>query len=217
MTPQEREVITGIFERLRNAANQPRDPEAERLIGDLIRQQPYAPYALAQSVYVQEQALMNLQAQVEELQAELEQQRSQPQGGGGFLSGLFGGGQRQPERPAMNPMQRGGMPMQRGMPLQPMQPGQGGPWGQAGQQRGGMGFLGTAAMTAAGVAGGMLVGNALMNAFSGSGGAQAAEAAGIMPMDQANAAAPADQGYDAQNASDDGGYDSFDGGDSFDV
>ena len=39
------------------------------------------------------------------------------------------------------------------------------------QGRGGMGFLGTAASAAAGVAGGMLLGNMLMNAFGGHGGA----------------------------------------------
>ena len=38
------------------------------------------------------------------------------------------------------------------------------------QQRGGSGFLGSALTTAAGVAGGMVVGNALMGAFSGHGG-----------------------------------------------
>ena len=38
------------------------------------------------------------------------------------------------------------------------------------QQRGGSGFLGSALTTAAGVAGGMVVGNALMGAFSGNHG-----------------------------------------------
>ena len=38
------------------------------------------------------------------------------------------------------------------------------------QQGGGSGFLGSALTTAAGVAGGMVVGNALMGAFSGHGG-----------------------------------------------
>ena len=66
MTPQERDVIAGIFDRLHQAANQPRDPEAERYIADRLREQPYAPYAMAQAVYVQETALTNLQAQVEE-------------------------------------------------------------------------------------------------------------------------------------------------------
>ena len=78
MTPQERDVIAGIFDRLRQAENQPRDPEAERFIAERLREQPYAVYAMAQSVYVQEQALANQQAQLEQAQAEVERLRSQP-------------------------------------------------------------------------------------------------------------------------------------------
>ncbi|MGL4439650.1 MAG: DUF2076 domain-containing protein [Bosea sp. (in: a-proteobacteria)] len=198
MTPQERDVIAGIFDRLKQAANQPRDPEAEKFIAERLAQQPYAPYAMAQSVYVQEQALTNMQSQIEELQAQVQQLQSQPpQQQGGFLSGLFGGGT--PARPpvaAPQPMQRpmgapgmamapqhGGMaqggPMQggpnhggpnQGGPWAGQQPGQqaAGPWGGAAQPRQGGGFMQTAMMTAAGVAGGMVLGNVLMNAFQGS-------------------------------------------------
>jgi hypothetical protein len=42
-----------------------------------------------------------------------------------------------------------------------------GPWGGNAMQRGGGSFLGTALSTAAGVAGGMMIANALTNAFSG--------------------------------------------------
>jgi len=79
MTPQERDVIAGIFDRLRQAANQPRDPEAERYIADRLRDQPYAPYAMAQAVYVQEQAVLNLQAQVEDLQAQMQELQARQQ------------------------------------------------------------------------------------------------------------------------------------------
>ena len=102
MTPQERDVITGIFDRLKQAGDAPRDPEAERLIADLIARQPYAPYVLAQSVYVQEQAVANLHRQVEQLQAEVQDLRARaerPQPTGGFLSGLFGGGPSAPPPP----------------------------------------------------------------------------------------------------------------------
>ena len=69
---QEREIISGIFQRLEQAASQPRDPETERFIADKIRQQPYAPYAMAQMIYVQEEAIKSLNQQVEELRAEVE-------------------------------------------------------------------------------------------------------------------------------------------------
>ena len=174
MNNQEREIISDIFKRLEQVADQPRDPETERFINEKIRQQPYAPYAMAQLVYVQEEAIKSLNQQVEELRAEVQRTRSQPQSGG-FLSSIFGGSrQPEPPRPA------GGAPWG-GQP----QPGpgygpqggfgggpQGGPWG--GQQpgmmgggAGGGGFLRGALTTAAGVAGGMVVGSALMNAFQG--------------------------------------------------
>src|SRR5918911_3331736 len=114
MNDQERQVISDIFQRLEQVANQPRDPEAERFIQDKIRQQPYAPYAMAQAIVVQEQALQNLNQQLQALQAENEELRSRPQGG--FLSSLFGGGAREPER-------RGSFSQPQGGPS-------GGPWGQ---------------------------------------------------------------------------------------
>ena len=197
MNNQEREVISDIFRRLEQVADQPRDPETERFIADKIRQQPYAPYAMAQAIYVQEQALTNLHSQVQQLEAEVERLQSQPQQSGGLLASLFGGGARQPEpprRPMGAPFGQpqpgmGGQPgMQAGMGGQPGMGGQAGPWGggqpgmmgggqpgmMGGQpgafgapQRGGSGFLGTAMMTAAGVAGGMMLGNALSSAFGG--------------------------------------------------
>lgn len=169
MTPQERDIIGGIFDRLRQAEGQPRDPQAEAFIAERIRSQPYAPYIMAQTIYMQEQALANLQQQIEELQ----RRQQQPQQSGGFLSSLFGGGrQAAPPPPAYQPPPQG-------YQQQPMGAPQGGPWQQqpAAQQpqRQGMGFLGTAAAAAVGVAGGMMVANALSNAFAhGAAGPQAA-------------------------------------------
>ncbi len=106
MSPEEKNVIGGIFERLKGAAGQPRDPQAEAFIAEQIKAQPYAPYVMAQSIYAQEQALINMNAQMEQMQARLQQLEAyaqqvqqQPQGGGGFLGGLFGGGQRPAARP----------------------------------------------------------------------------------------------------------------------
>src|SRR5918912_422738 len=120
MNDQERQVISDIFQRLEQVASQPRDPEAERFIQDKIRQQPYAPYAMAQAIVVQEQALQNLNQQLQALQAENEELRNRPQGG--FLSSLFGGGAPEPER--------------RGSFSQPQGGQSGGPWGQPAPQPG---------------------------------------------------------------------------------
>lgn len=232
MNPQERAVIDGIFERLRSVANQPRDAEVERYIADLIRQQPYAPYAMAQSVYVQEQALINQQREIEQLQAEVQQlqqaqaQQPAPQSGG-FLSGLFGGGAQQPQRPEPAYGQRGQQPSH-AMNAQPMpaQSPAAGPWGgqqqpaAAAPQRQGMGFLGTAAAAAAGVAGGMMVGSLLSNAFGGGGQAHAGQ--GGLGSSGQNNNAQNQTGQDSQGLSpevqddgyDDAGDDGYDDGGS---
>ena len=174
MNEQERQVIADIFRRLEQVADQPRDPEAERFIAEKLRQQPYAPYAMAQAVYVQEQALGNLQAENEQLRAELEQSRRQPQQGG-FLSGLFGGGSRSQEPAYPHPPgqtspwgapQPQHMRQPYGGPQGGMMGGTPGPWGGM-AQRGGGGFLQGALSTAAGVAGGMMIANALTHAFGG--------------------------------------------------
>lgn len=197
MNDQEREVIADIFRRLEQVANQPRDPEAERFIADKVREQPYAPYAMAQAIFVQEQALKNLQTANEQLRAELEQARRQPQAQGSFLSGLFGGGARPPEPDYREPPRQaspwggGSVP-----PVTPQASGQpygapqgapgapGGPWGGGmAQQRPGGGFLQGALSTAAGVAGGVMIANALSHAFGG-GSAQAGEKSALADLGQ---------------------------------
>lgn len=233
MTPQERDVIAGIFDRLRQAANQPRDPEAENFIAERLREQPYAPYAMAQAVYVQEQALANLSQQVEGLQAQLRDAQSRasepalPQAGG-FLSGIFGGasvprtGSVPPVLPRADaaapsgawntqPQAQAAAPGQ-AIPMQ--QAAQPGPWSnQPQQQSRGGGFMASALTTAAGVAGGMMLGNVLTNAFGG-GSKPATQTASDSTNSSSNAATtpqPAvDQAANAQPAADqtaqDGGY-----------
>ena len=178
MTPEERQVITAIFERLRAAENHPRDPEAERLIAELVARQPYAPYAMAQSIYVGEQALARLNNRVSELEAQLEEARSKPQAGG-FLSGLFGGDRPEPrpagpgsssQYPQGQPGYAPGAPNYQAGAGPAVGPwsnqAQPGPWSAPAQ---GGGFLHSALTTAAGVAGGVVVANALSSAFSGHG------------------------------------------------
>jgi hypothetical protein len=169
MNDQEREVIADIFRRLEQVANQPRDPEAERFIAEKLRQQPYAPYAMAQTVFVQEQALARLQAENDQLRAELDHFSRQPQQGG-FLSSIFGGGARPPEPAYNTPPARHASPW--GAPQQMQQPygmppQSRGPWGGGMMPSRGGGFLQTALSTAAGVAGGMMIANALSHAFGG--------------------------------------------------
>ncbi len=188
MNDQERQIIGDIFKRLEGTAGQARDADAERFIADKVRAQPYAPYAMAQALYVQEEALKSLQTQMDQLRAENEQlSRQGSGGGGGILSSIFGGGggSQRPAQPSAfgragpTPGYGGGYAPQQGGPQQggpwggaPQGGPQAGPWGGQPQQAAapaGGGFLRGALTTAAGVAGGMVVGNALMSAFSGGG------------------------------------------------
>jgi hypothetical protein len=183
MNQQERSMIEGLFQRLQQAETKggPRDAEAEALIHDLIARQPAAPYLLSQVVLVQEQGLHQLQTRVEALERELAER---PQQGGGFLGGLFGGGRPQTAAPATSPPASGtGWSNNRF-------PAQGAPGTQPGAQGGG--FMAGAMQTAMGVAGGVLLGNALAGLFGDD--AQAAETPAAVPEEPAAPEDDADDG-----------------------
>src|SRR5258705_8128710 len=69
MTPEERNLVIELFDRLATLENAQRDPEAERLIRDGLRQAPNAPYALVQTVLVQDEALKRADARIRELES----------------------------------------------------------------------------------------------------------------------------------------------------
>lgn len=194
MNPEERQMITGLFDRMRQQGSVDKDRDAEALIRDTVRQMPDASYIMVQTVLVQEMALGNAQQQIEQLEdrvrsLEAQARPQQSSGGGSFLGGLFGGGAKPapaavpaggvgaaaaPARPGgpwgSAPVAgAGGMPMQQGgMPMQ-----QG---GMMQQQPAGGGFMRSAMATAAGVAGGMLAANAISNMMNGGSSAQASQA-----------------------------------------
>lgn len=152
MDNNDRYAIDQLFHKLgeveRNAT--PRDAEAETLIRQRVAQQPGAPYYMAQTIVVQEQALEAAQQRIMQLE-----QQSRP----GLFGGLFGGGsQRAPVAQQRSPQQRGYGQNQYGQ--------QG--YGQQGYGRpAGGGFLAGAAQTALGVAGGVLIANAITGMFDG--------------------------------------------------
>ena len=149
----------------------PIDPEADALLAALFQRYPEARYRLAQLAFVQEHALAAAQARIYQLEAQL-RQTAPAQSHGGFFSGLFGGGRAAPTAgpgPAAPPGYPPGAPpgYPSGYPSAYPQAAPGGyPPGGGMFSRGGSGFLGSALTTAAGVAGGMVVGNALMDLFS---------------------------------------------------
>jgi uncharacterized protein len=191
MTPQERDLIAQFFDRVSGASQggggfsrgsvpqtqplAPIDPQADAFIAQQFQQHPEARYRITQTAIVQEMALAEATNRIRQLQWQLEQaqhvvqQAAQqaPQQSRGFFSSLFGGGGQRyqpttpPPQPQYPPSYQPGM----------FQPGRG------------SGFLGSALTTAAGVAGGLVAGNALMDLFSG--GHQAAGGLGAGAGDAA--------------------------------
>jgi len=169
MTPQERQVLADLFERIRSASTAPRDAEAEAFIAEAVRTQPYAPYLLAQTALVQQHALDAAAQRIQELEAKA----AQPPQEAGFLGNLgrslFGGGQTAP-RPSYDAgaYQRAAAPPPGPAYAPPpaYAPAPAGPWGAAPQASGG-GFLASAMTTATGVAGGLLAANAIESLLGG--------------------------------------------------
>ncbi|MEN0577621.1 hypothetical protein SAMN05216563_102244 [Phytobacter palmae] len=158
MQNEEQRLIEGLFQRLKQAEQQSgtRDGQADRLIAEFVRQQPSAPYYMAQSILIQEAALKRLHAQIQDLQNEVASlKNSQQSGNGSFLSSLFGGGKSQPQQPANNwnnaPQQQ--PPQQQAAPT----------YAQPASRAGG--FMAGALQTAAGVAGGVVLADMLTSMF----------------------------------------------------
>jgi uncharacterized protein len=214
MTPEERQLLDGLFDRIGGAAGAPRDKEAEALINDQVRAKPYAPYLLAQTVIIQEEALKAAASRIQELEGQLKEREA---GAGSFLGGIgktiFGSSE--PARPAAtgpSSVPRAGSAWGAPPPPAPepqqAPPGAGpwgrsaapGPWGGApqggmfGGGGGGGGFLRGAMTTAAGVAGGALLYQGLSSLFSGShGSALLSDAQGLTGDAASHASSLGDQ------------------------
>ncbi|MDD0973267.1 DUF2076 domain-containing protein [Pseudomonas fontis] len=188
MNHEEQSLIDGLFARLKQAetAGAPRDVQAEQVIAGHVQQQAGAPYYMAQAILVQEAAIKQLDEQNKQLQAELAKARAQaaasaPQGSGGFLSSIFGGGAR-PSQPQSQPQSYASQapapaPSSGGGWREPSNAGFGGP-GVTPQQgftapppaaparSGASSFLGGALQTAAGVAGGVMLAQGISSLFN---------------------------------------------------
>src|SRR5215475_13821257 len=173
MTPQERQLIDDLFDRLAKVESAPRDAEAVSAIMQGLRNAPNAIYPLVHTVLLQDEALRRAAERIQQL----EQGQAQDQGqSGGFLDSmrdkLFGQSNQQrgsvpnvpPPVPESRPVWNSGQVLQQSQGQGRYgQGGYGGPgYGQGpmgGPQSafgGGGSFLGTAAATAAGVVGGSL-------------------------------------------------------------
>jgi hypothetical protein len=169
MTPQERQLIDDLFDRLSKVENAPRDPEAAAAIQQGLRRAPNAVYALVQTVLLQDEALKRANDRIQELEAVSAPQQNQS---GGFLDSmretLFGQGAPRGSVPNVRPPDVGSRPVWNSGQVMPQgqAPGQqynqapyGQPYGAPQSPIGGGGgsFLGTAAAAAAGMVGGSLL------------------------------------------------------------
>ena len=179
MVPQERDLITTLLARLKGAAGQPKDPEADALIRQAMVEQPDAPYSLVQTVLIQDLSLHQAQNRIAELEKQVTDAQAAPRPATSFLGNFFGTSQ--PASPAAGSVPSAG-PWVRGPQVAPAAPPQqqayaqpqqgnapaggglmGG--GMMGGMGGGGGFLRSAAATAAGIAGGALLFQGISSLF----------------------------------------------------
>ncbi len=197
MTPQERQLVDDLFDRLAGLETSPRDPNANAAIAEGLRRAPNAVYALVQTVLVQDEALRRADARIQELEGGGQQQ----QPSGGFLDSMrdaiLGPGQSQNRGHGSVPSVRPGESASRGPvwnsgealeqadgrmggdPRRSADPRMSDPRltdGRAGNPGGGLfgggnagggSFLGTAAATAAGVIGGSMLMNSIRGMMGG--------------------------------------------------
>ena len=178
MTPQERQLVDELFDRLATLENAPRDPDAERAIAEGLQRAPHGSYALVQTALVQDEALKRAHARIQELEGG--GQPEQPQRGG-FLDSmrdaLLGREERRGSVPTVRPGGLGSSGVWgtgAGASAPPPGPSGYGSYA-AGPAPVGMGgsFLGTAAASAAGVIGGAMLLNGIRSMFGHSYGAGA--------------------------------------------
>jgi len=171
MTPQERQLVDDLFDRLAQLETAPRDAAAERAIADGLARAPNAIYPLVQTVLVQDEALKRADARIRELTGE----DTGEQASGGFLDNMrqvVTGRSTTTSVPRVRPG-ASGEPDPRwnsGGALAPAaapSPGATGP-----------SFLGTAAASAAGMIGGALLLNSISSMFGHHG---ASAFAGVPP------------------------------------
>jgi hypothetical protein len=85
MTPQERQLVDDLFDRLSRMEATPRDPDAVAAISQGLRSAPNAVYALVQTVLVQDEALKRANSRIQELEAAGQPAQTQS---GGFLDSV---------------------------------------------------------------------------------------------------------------------------------
>ena len=177
MTPQERQLVDDLFDRLSKLEGTPRNPDAAAAIAQGLRSAPNAVYALVQTVLLQDEALKRADSRIQELEAGGAGEQRQS---GGFLDSMretIFGQERgsvpnvRPPDMTSRPTWNSGQVLQQAQGPAPYNQGSyGQPYGapQAPMGGGGGSFLGTAAAAAAGVVGGSLLLGSIRSMMGGS-------------------------------------------------
>ncbi len=232
MTPDEHRMIEDFFGRLESQGTPDKDRDAERLIAAELRRNPDAAYMLVQTALVYEHQFGEMEQRIRDLEQQVANagRASQPQGSflGGRLgsrgatataanSAGFGATRSSPSRsaPAASPWGVSPSPQARDTARDEDRSG---PWSArqsppAQQRGGGGGFFRSAMATAAGVAGGLMLGDALRGMLGG-GEAQAGEAD---KSGNADASGQEPENNQLDENSDEAFFDDMGGGDGFEV
>jgi uncharacterized protein len=166
MTPQERELVTGFLNNLKAAQVPQLDPEADALIRQALAAQPQAGYLLVQQALMQQAALQQAQVRI----AELERVSAVGPGTAAAVQPVPSrGGWGSPGGDTQSRRLGGGATI--APPDQAV--GQAVAQARAPASSGLGGFLGAAATTALGVAGGAMLFQGLQGLFGGGAGHQA--------------------------------------------
>jgi hypothetical protein len=152
MTPEEKQLLTDLANKIAQTPAPARDPEAEDFIRTHIGARPDALYLMTQTVLIQNMAIDHANQEI----AQLRQQA--PASGGSFLGGAPTGQPQYHEQP-MQPQ----YPQQQYQQQQPQ-------YAPPPPQGGGSSFLATAAKTVAGVAAGALAFEGIRSLFHSGGG-----------------------------------------------
>ncbi|MGF1703315.1 DUF2076 domain-containing protein [Photobacterium makurazakiensis] len=108
MTPQEKELIQNVANKLKQSPSKAKDADAEQLIGNEIASQNDAVYKLTQAVLVQEMALKELKQKNDYLEKCVDHHKTESNRGA--LSKMMGGNRPapQPPQPSHQPSAFGG-------------------------------------------------------------------------------------------------------------
>jgi hypothetical protein len=166
MTPEERQMLTDLANKVAQTPAPPVDPEAQELIRSKIGSRPDALYLMTQTVLIQNLALDHAKQQIQELQQQVAQGGTSSSPQSGFL-----GGSNPPPAPR-GPAPSYGSGGYGGYsaappPPPPPPPSYYPPSAPAPASGGGSSFLRGAAQTAAGVAAGALAFEGIRSLFGG--------------------------------------------------